>query len=132
MVAVDRVTSLAILLLLAFSSVTRALVLPHLSDATSSKIAAALFDPAQNSHCRGAATTKESPGKSRRHFGAIILGGLVAGAAPSIPPAFADVSDGNVLPQGAQQFAKSLRLQRDVKVSTTTAKLWIDRRTLTA
>jgi hypothetical protein len=114
MVAVGRVTSLAILLLLAFGSVTRALVLPHFSDATTSKLAAAQFDLAQNSNCR-----KESPAKSRRHFGAIVWGGLVAAVAPSILPAFADVSDGNVLPQGAQQFAKSLRLQKDVKVSTT-------------
>jgi hypothetical protein len=31
-------------------------------------------------------------------------------------PAIADVSDGNALPQGAQQFARTIKLKTDLKV----------------
>jgi hypothetical protein len=55
---------------------------------------------------------------SRRDFvgqGAAIVGAaLVAGSLPS----FADVSDGNALPQGAQQFSKMIRVKADLKVNS--------------
>lgn len=44
--------------------------------------------------------------------GAMLPAVLVAGASPSR----ADVSDGNALPQGAQQFARVLKLKTDLKV----------------
>jgi hypothetical protein len=129
-----RVPSITLLLLqLAFtSSVTRALVIPQRVDVGTSKLAPQPLWPIDAKHpigissaTRRSATTSKDPTNSRRQFGAVVLGGLVtAVVAPSLLPSYADVSDGNTLPQGAQQFAKSLRLQKDVKVRT--AKLWLD------
>ena len=45
----------------------------------------------------------------------------VAIVAGSAIPAWADVSDGNMLPQGAQQFSRLIRVRSDLKVGN----LWL-------
>lgn len=59
--------------------------------------------------------------QSRRSF---VSAAIIAGASTLFTgPAFADVSDGNALPQGAAQFSRLLKTKNDLNVST-----WLVRR----
>lgn len=50
----------------------------------------------------------------RRSF---VTGAIAVGASTLFTgPAFADVSDGNVLPQGAAQFSRVVKMKNDLKV----------------
>jgi hypothetical protein len=51
--------------------------------------------------------------RRRQLVGAAVLLPFIAAGTP---PARADVSDGNVLPKGAQQFARVVKLKTDLKV----------------
>jgi hypothetical protein len=60
----------------------------------------------------------ESKLTNRRDFGARILSSssMVVAALASSQPAYADVSDGNALPQGAAQFGRVIRAKSDLQV----------------
>lgn len=53
-------------------------------------------------------------GNSRRDFLSAVSGAVLAGAAL---PAWAEISQGTSLPQGAQQFSTMIRVKGDLKVS---------------
>ena len=63
--------------------------------------------------------TELSAINNRRDFlvATTVAGAGVAATILSTPQAaFADVSDGNTLPQGAQQFSRVIRVKSDLKV----------------
>ena len=53
-------------------------------------------------------------GNSRRNFLSAVSGAILVGAAL---PAWAEISQGTSLPQGAQQFSTMIRVKGDLKVS---------------
>lgn len=65
--------------------------------------------------CSKLAASSQENEFSRRN----VIGAIFAAASTSIlvsRPAFADVSDGNVLPQGAAQFARLIKVKTDLAV----------------
>jgi len=73
------------------------------------------FSPSTQGRC-GSSTALGGQPLDRKSFGAKLLAVVpIVSLLPEI--AKADVSDGTMLPQGAQQFQKALRLKTDIPVS---------------
>ena len=53
---------------------------------------------------------------SSRRIMIVSCAAFVTGASQVVTKANADVSDGNALPEGAQQFARTIKLKTDLKV----------------
>jgi len=106
---------------------------PQSSDAGRSRMIAPIAPPLVVTMMRTAGSTtsgeeEDRPAvadyrvSSRRHLFTVLASSSSAAAAAAIllaapSTARADVSDGNVLPQGAQQFANVVKLKSNLKVS---------------
>ena len=72
---------------------------------------------ASNHQSRTTSTELSAVGNNRRNFLSAVTGSVLVGAAL---PAWAEISQGTSLPQGAQQFSTMIRVKGDLKVSVMT------------
>ena len=81
-----------------------------------SAFAASGFTLSQQQTDRSTATTLAAGRRDFFNQGAASFAAVGATIVTGSLPALADVSDGNALPQGAQQFSRLIRVKGDLKV----------------